>query len=109
MINRNTAFTAMTRTKGWLCLTGVGRIAEDLFKEIEAVLAKPGVVTFKVPDMTKIQRNLETEVKTRKKKQGRKVEKVMDKLVGELLDADSEYISQERLSHAQPEPYSLDR
>ena len=33
--NRNLLFTAMTRTKGWLVMTGVGRTAMELFDEIQ--------------------------------------------------------------------------
>ena len=58
--NRNMAFTAMTRTKGWLVLTGTGDIANSLFAEIEAILEQIGKVSFIIPDMAKIQRNLET-------------------------------------------------
>jgi superfamily I DNA and RNA helicase len=38
---RNQAFTAMTRTRGWYMLTGIGRTAEILFKEIEDILRDP--------------------------------------------------------------------
>ncbi|MEN4218089.1 DEAD/DEAH box helicase [Serratia marcescens] len=33
--NRNLLFTAMTRTKGWLCMTGIGYPALELFDEIQ--------------------------------------------------------------------------
>jgi superfamily I DNA and RNA helicase len=56
---RNRAFTAMTRTRGWLVLTGIGH-AKELFQEIDAILEKIGCVSFIVPDMATIQRNLET-------------------------------------------------
>lgn len=35
---RNMAFTAMTRTKGWCVLTGVGVWATNLFREFDAIL-----------------------------------------------------------------------
>lgn len=56
---RNQAFTAMTRTRGWCILTGLGKKAEYLFKEIEQVLQNPEQITFTVPDPKAIQRNLD--------------------------------------------------
>ena len=38
--NRNLAFTAMTRTKGWLVLTGVVEIADEMFEEVAAILER---------------------------------------------------------------------
>jgi superfamily I DNA and RNA helicase len=57
---RNQAFTAMTRTRGWCVLTGVGTEAEILFREIEKILKDPEKVTFLVPDPRLIQRNLDS-------------------------------------------------
>jgi superfamily I DNA and RNA helicase len=56
---RNQAFTAMTRTRGWCILTGVGGMAETLFDEIRLILTDPDKITFKVPDPKTIQRNLD--------------------------------------------------
>lgn len=55
---RNQAFTAMTRTRGWCILTGIGRTAEILFTEIGKILEDPEKITFIVPDPKTIQRNL---------------------------------------------------
>jgi len=57
---RNQAFTAMTRTRGWCILTGIGRTAEILFSEIESILKDPEKITFKAPDPKTIQRNLDS-------------------------------------------------
>jgi superfamily I DNA and RNA helicase len=38
--NRNVAFTAMTRAKGWLRVTGVGVFADSFKKEVDASLAE---------------------------------------------------------------------
>ena len=57
--DRNQAFTAMTRARGWCILTGVGEKARILFKEIENILScDPEKITFIVPSPEKIQRNL---------------------------------------------------
>ncbi len=97
VLKRNTAFTAMTRTKGWLCLTGVGQVARELFKEITGTLEKPGMVNFCVPDKSKIERNLETEAKTRKRKKSKKVEKTASKFYEELLDDDVQFYDSESI------------
>ena len=56
---RNQAFTAMTRTRGWCVLTGIGVRAKLLFDEIELILADPDKITFTVPDPNTIRRNLD--------------------------------------------------
>lgn len=47
--NRNLLFTAMTRTKGWLYISGVGEITKQLKREIEAALANVPHIRFKYP------------------------------------------------------------
>jgi superfamily I DNA and RNA helicase len=93
---RNKAFTAMTRTKGWLVLTGVGRLAEVLFEEIEAILENIGCVTFVVPDMAKIQRNLETYENQRRRARVRKAEESLAKLIQDMADVNPEDLSEEQ-------------
>lgn len=57
---RNQAFTAMTRARGWCFLTGVGEKADTSFGEIDKILSQgPENITFKVPDPKSIQRNLD--------------------------------------------------
>lgn len=85
---RNTAFTAMTRTKGWLVLTGVGSIAQKLFQEIDSILEEIGKVKFIVPDMNKIQRNLETYENRRRRKRINKATKNVAKLLETREDVD---------------------
>lgn len=92
---RNMAFTAMTRTKGWLVLTGVGRVAEGLFHEIEAILEQIGSVSFIVPDMAKIQRNLETYENQRRRQRIARAEKSISKTIKDLADVNPEDLSPE--------------
>ena len=92
---RNRAFTAMTRTRGWLVLSGVGR-AKELFQEIEAILEKIGCVSFIVPDMTTIQRNLETYENQRKRERARKAEKSLFQLIKDLADVNPDDLSAEQ-------------
>jgi superfamily I DNA and RNA helicase len=92
---RNLAFTAMTRTKGWLVLTGVGQVAGDLFGEIEAILENIGSVSLVVPDMAKIQRNLETYENQRRRVRIKQVERSISKTIKDLADVNPEDLSPE--------------
>lgn len=92
---RNKAFTAMTRSKGWLVLTGVGKDAENMFAELEAILGEPGSVTFKVPDMAKIQRNLETYENMRRRKKVAQAQKSLKKFLKDMRDVDLDELSPE--------------
>ncbi len=47
--NRNLIFTALTRTKGWICITGVGGIVDALFKEINTAINNLPSIKFKYP------------------------------------------------------------
>lgn len=87
---RNKAFTAMTRTKGWLVLTGVGSVAQELFEEINAILEQVGRVTFLVPDVNKIQRNLETYENQRRRQRIQKAKKTMTQLLMDRADVNPE-------------------
>lgn len=93
---RNLAFTAMTRAKGWLFITGVGHIAETLFNEIKAILEQPGRVQFIVPNMDTIQRNLETLENKRRRDRAKKAEKTMSQLIKDMADVDPEELSDEQ-------------
>jgi superfamily I DNA and RNA helicase len=85
---RNLAFTAMTRSKGWLVLTGIGESAERQFAEIDRIQEQVGRVTFKVPDMRQIQRNLETYENQRRRVRLRKAQQTLGKLIDDLKDVD---------------------
>jgi len=92
---RNRAFTAMTRTKGWLVLSGLEK-AKELFQEIDAILENIACVTFIAPDMNKIIRNLETYENQRKRERAKKAEKSLIQLVKDLADVDPEDLSNEQ-------------
>lgn len=85
---RNMAFTAMTRTRGWCILTGVGRKAEQLFQEIEKILSDPEQITFKVPDPKAIQRNLDNLEYERRRNRIAKARRLMAQLDRVLTDED---------------------
>ena len=93
VIRRNQAFTAMSRTRGWLVLTGIGNVAKESFEEIEAILEQIGAISFVVPDMEKIQRNLETYEYQRRRKRVKKAEQSIQKTIKDLADVDPDEIS----------------
>lgn len=48
--NRNLIFTAFTRTKGWLTISGVGNILDELFGEIEKAKNQLPYIKFNYPN-----------------------------------------------------------
>ncbi|CAN1573568.1 hypothetical protein APECPE143_003523 [Escherichia coli] len=44
--NRNLLFTAMTRTKGWLSISGIGDVTSGLKKEMEQSVANIPYIRF---------------------------------------------------------------
>lgn len=54
--NRNRAFTAITRSKAWVRITGVGRSMELAQREIKAILTDVPRFRFRFPDMAMIKR-----------------------------------------------------
>jgi superfamily I DNA and RNA helicase len=51
---RNKIFTAFTRSKAWLRVSGVGAHASSLIQEVETALSKAPHLEFEVPDRTKV-------------------------------------------------------
>ncbi|MGL6431484.1 MULTISPECIES: DEAD/DEAH box helicase [Aeromonas] len=47
--NRNLIFTALTRTKGWICISGVGSVLDPLFNEINSAIENLPNIKFKYP------------------------------------------------------------
>ncbi len=56
---RNMAFTSITRTKGWVVITGTGNIMKDLEQEINIIVENYPNIRFRVPDISKIKRYLD--------------------------------------------------
>ncbi|QNQ53414.1 DEAD/DEAH box helicase [Serratia liquefaciens] len=53
--NRNLLFTAMTRSKGWLVMTGIGKDAVYLFDEIQNAKEAVPYIKFNHPSLEKIE------------------------------------------------------
>jgi len=56
---RNMAFTCITRTKGWVVISGTGNKMKDLEREINIIIKNYPNISFKVPDISKIKRYLD--------------------------------------------------
>jgi superfamily I DNA and RNA helicase len=86
---RNQAFTAMTRTRGWCILTGVGKKATTLFDEINQILSNgPEHITFTVPDPKRIQRNLDNLEYERRRNSMKKAQGLTSQLKQLLVQID---------------------
>jgi superfamily I DNA and RNA helicase len=51
---RNKIFTAFTRSKAWLRVSGIGAAADRLFKELDTAYGKAPVIEFIMPDLKEI-------------------------------------------------------
>lgn len=90
---RNQAFTAMTRARGWCILTGIGEKAAISFKEIKTILDNYQQITFTVPDPKTIQRNLDNLEYERRRNRLKKAQDLTDKLAQVTTEIDDPEIS----------------
>ncbi|MCY8954707.1 ATP-binding domain-containing protein [Bacillus cereus] len=91
---RNIAFTAMTRSRGWCVITGFGKVTDKLFNEIKQAIVDPEKITFTVPNPESIQRtldNIEYEKRRNRIKQANQMLKKLDRM---LDDDDIGFIDQ---------------
>ncbi|MDD1686412.1 ATP-binding domain-containing protein [Methanoregula sp.] len=75
--NRNRAFTAITRSKAWVRISGIGPGMKKAKSEIDKILSDQPKFNFIFPDMEKI-RDLDAEIARRK----RDIRKARDNLTG---------------------------
>lgn len=73
--NRNLLFTAMTRTKGWLSITGYGDTPESLFAEIECAIRNSPNIEFNYPSQDEVER-IETDLTRKDIVQSRDIMKI---------------------------------
>ncbi len=95
---RNQAFTAITRTRGWCILTGVGSGARASFKELENILANYQQITFTVPDPKTIQRNLDNLEYEKRRNRIKKARELTDKLAQVLAEINDPIVRKEILN-----------
>jgi superfamily I DNA and RNA helicase len=84
---RNVIFTAMTRAKGWVRVSGVGDHASGCKKEIEAALTNFPFLRFNYPspEQLKIIRRDLAERASRKQMAERKLDEVLDEMTQEEI------------------------
>ncbi|OUL33311.1 hypothetical protein BV372_16595 [Nostoc sp. T09] len=92
---RNQAFTAMTRARGWCILTGIGQIAAILFREIEEILANYQQIAFTVPHPQTIQRNLDNLEYEKRRNRIKKAKELANKLAQVLAEIDDPELRKE--------------
>lgn len=88
---RNRAFTAFTRSKGWLVITGVGANMDKVMEECKVVMhdvKSEHKMDFIFPDANHIARKLSSEEHARRKY----VKKTGEKAIADLLEIDSEFM-----------------
>lgn len=97
LIKRNRLFTAITRSKAWVTLMGVGKFAKECQKEIEAALLNYPFLIFKYPDeieIKRIRRELSFD-SIKKMKKYKLFEELISKFGGDLSDEELEGIFQD--------------
>jgi superfamily I DNA and RNA helicase len=94
---RNVAFTAFTRSNGFLTVTGSGEIAQKLIGEIERINSHIAEVSFIAPNMDSIYRNLETEEYERNREKYNEVNQGINNLVLALEDVNLDRLNQQQL------------
>ncbi len=93
--NRNKVFTAISRSKAWVRLSGVGQLMAQAKEEVEKILADQPRFKFTFPDMNMI-RSLDTVTNKRR----RAVKQAKDS-ISSLIDSDPRII--ETLAEADPD------
>lgn len=88
---RNRAFTAFTRSKGWLIITGVGQNMEKVMDELKKIMhdiKAEQKMDFIFPDQEHIARKLSSEEHARRKY----VKKTGERAITDLLEIDDDYL-----------------
>lgn len=81
---RNTLFTAITRSRAWVRICGVGSVMDDLIEEMQRLIDKEYVLDFRIPTKPEMER-LKTINRERSASDTRKIEEAQ-KGVRTLLD-----------------------
>ncbi|MGA2581916.1 MAG: ATP-binding domain-containing protein [Tepidisphaeraceae bacterium] len=94
---RNRAFTSISRSKGWVRISGVGQKMQTAVQEIERIMGDIPDFKFKFPDKEKLKRNLDAAETNRRKREVRTAKKAARDLalldIGALSELDPEVIA----------------
>lgn len=78
--NRNRAFTSISRTKGWVRITGIGQRMVRVQEEVNLILKDLPTFKFVFPDLNQL-RKLDASETSRRRKQVRKVRTAVTELI----------------------------
>jgi superfamily I DNA and RNA helicase len=84
--NRNRAFTSISRSKGWVRITGTGRRMTDVMRELRQIIDEIPRFKFVFPDMEKI-RKLDASETTRRRQAVKKAKAAVESLKSLSPDA----------------------
>jgi superfamily I DNA and RNA helicase len=84
--NRNKAFTAISRSKAWVRISGIGPQMEAVKQEVEKIRADLPRLSFIFPDMERIRR-LDSSETSRRKKEVKKASEMAARLTEIDVDA----------------------
>jgi superfamily I DNA and RNA helicase len=94
---RNRAFTSISRSKGWLRLSGIGQKMEDAKKEIRSIMDEIPYFRFSYPDVDRI-RCLDASETSRRRREVRKANESVNQLLrvdrAALNELDPEVLNQ---------------
>lgn len=99
-LSRNILFTAITRSRAWVKITGVGPMMDIINKEIDACISNDYSLTYTVPSaieieqIRKVHRELSTEEKAAKKKINEAIVQLQELV--EIVDIDESIINKIR-------------
>lgn len=104
---RNRAFTSISRTKGWLSISGSGPQMTQVKTELDKIMVDLPNFRFVYPDMTQIQRRLDPSETTRRrvwvqqaKKSARQIEEIDVEALAASLDSEELRRLEERIKKA---------
>lgn len=90
---RNMIFTAMTRAKGWVCLTGVGDLAENCAREVSEAMKNFPYLRFVYPSETEL-KIMKRDLKESGIKRQR-IDRILDEILAEMSPAEiKKYLDQ---------------
>ncbi len=93
--NRNRAFTSISRSKGWVRITGTGKRMDAVIKELKLIVADIPRFKFEFPDMEKI-RKLDASETTRRRHAVKRAKEAVQSLKSITPDALAELSAEDR-------------
>ncbi len=107
--NRNKLFTAMTRAKVFLKISGSANqsFIDSLFTEINCAISDPGKLSFVAPDPKLIQRTVDAYTFEKKTQEERMIAEKLEDILLSMGDAETEFGSMDLRGLLSPEAYAI--